>query len=139
MYKPNYVSVLVSLVLVFNFVSTAIGGIVFQDDFEDGVINTAIYTVIGNAVLTETNGQMQIRTFGIGDGVSISVPSIAKCITMSQSSRQNEFDVGEGWQLTGFFDDSPGSDVEGFHIELQRPFWNKCTIDIQVEPSRPFG
>ena len=72
------------------------------------------------------------EAFGIGDGVSISVPSAARCLIMSQSAHHGEFDVGEGWQLTGFFDDSAGPDVEGFHIELQRPFWNKCTIDIQI-------
>lgn len=112
--------------------SNAMGDVLFQDDFEDGVIDPAIYIPIGNAILLESGGVLNIQTFGLGDGLEIVMPSGTACVDLKQTVLQDGFDRGEAWAITGLFDDAPNPDIEGVQIELRRPFWNRCQVVIKV-------
>lgn len=112
---------------------------IFEDKFDDGIVNTAIYTPIGNAVLTEANGKMTIRALAKDDGVSILMPSGGKCISLKQFVPQSELDVGDEWAIRGFFSNSAGNEeragvdpIEAFRVSLLRPHWNRCQVKITI-------
>lgn len=48
----------------------------FSDDFEDGVINTSVYSTLGNAILTEGNGQLNLTMNSDGDGINMFFGSV---------------------------------------------------------------
>ena len=75
--------------------SNATGGVLFQDDFEDGVIDPFVYIPIGNAILFESGGVLNIQTFGPGDGMEIVMPAGAACVELKQTVLQDGFDRGE--------------------------------------------
>ena len=108
--------------------SPASAGTILLDEFDDGVVDTTIFVAVGNAVVTESGGQLHIQTFGIGDGVEIKIPSNAACVQLRTEIPEVEFDQFEGFGVSAFFTDSDGNEFLGVGAELLRPFWNRCQV-----------
>lgn len=106
--------------------------VLFQDDFEDGIVDTSVYVAVGNAIVTESGGKLRVRTFGVGDGVEIAIPDGAQCVTLSQTVPQSELDRREGYGLAGVFEEASGDETVGVALETRRPFWNRCQVTIKV-------
>ena len=102
--------------------------VIFSDDFEDGVVDTSVYTAIGNAVITESGGRMHIRTFGPDDGVEIAIPDNTACMQIQLEIPEVEFDRFESFGVSAFLIDPDGNELLGVGAELLRPFWNRCQV-----------
>jgi|GEM_PF-6790979 hypothetical protein len=126
---PTRPAVLVLAVLVLALsAGSVLAGTLLKDDFDDGIVDTSVFVAIGNAVITESGGQLHIQTFGIGDGVEIVVPKNAACVQLNTEIPEVEFDRFEGFGVSAFFTDTDGNELLGVGAELLRPFWNRCQV-----------
>lgn len=114
----------------------AVAGVVFSDDFEDGTVNSAVFTPVGNATVTEENGKLVIRTFGVGDGVEIKIPSNTRCVSLQTEIPEVEFDQFEAFGVAAMFTDTDGNEILGVAAELLRPFWNRCQVTFKFGDQR---
>lgn len=113
----------------------AAAGVLYQDDFEDGIVDP-IFVAVGNAQITESGGKLRIQTFGVGDGVEIQVPSHARCVRLSAEIPEEEFDRFEAYGVAAMFRDDDGSEVVGIGAEFLRPFWNRCQVTFKVDKDK---
>lgn len=66
--------------MIIGGMSTPARAIAFFDDFDDGKINTSVYSALGNSSLTESNGNMSLNLTTVGDGVSVLFPEEINCM-----------------------------------------------------------
>lgn len=45
----------------------------FRDEFDDGIVDTSVYSSINGAVISESNGRMDVALNTVGDGILISL------------------------------------------------------------------
>jgi len=107
-------------------------GILFSDDFEDGIVDTSVYVAVGNAVITESGGRLHIQTFGKGDGVEIVMPTGTACVQLQTEIPEVEFDQFEAFGIAAIFLEEDGHEALGVGLEFLRPFWNRCQITWEV-------
>jgi hypothetical protein len=106
----------------------AMAGVLFKDDFEDGIVDTSVYIAVGNAVITESGGKMHIQTFGPDDGVEILVPKHTACLQIQTEIPEVEFDQFESFGVSATITDQDGDEHLLVAAELLRPFWNRCQV-----------
>lgn len=106
----------------------------FFDDFDDGIINTSVYTPLGGSVLTESNGDMSLNLTNVGDGVSVLFPEGINCMIFSFDPLG--FESAQGLTFTVLEDNSKSLEVSLFETNslkvVMQPF------DKEGKPGNPF-
>jgi hypothetical protein len=102
-----------------------------RDDFEDGVIDDTLYSVIGSAVMVEVGGKLQVTVFKQGDGVRIEAPRGATSFIIDQQITLEQFDIGEAINFKALIPDpDTGKEYPLLASRMLRPFWNFCVYDV---------
>lgn len=106
--------------------------ILFQDDFDDGIVDPR-YTAIGGASILESAGSMFLEMFDTGDGLNIFLEDVAtedyKCFFFDYEP--NGWELGEIMKVDVYVPDLLGGELLGFQLTIEQ-------IDSVKVKAQPF-